>query len=154
MSKILVVGYGNPLRADEGLGCHVARQIAHHLREDKRVEVVPCHQLAPEIARKIAESQFVIFIDACNEGDPGTILETTVLPDADFSSTPGDELTPPRLLAAAKTLHGECPPAVLFNMTGWCFEFGEHMSAIVSERFHDLVRMIEKTIAEHEAVLA
>jgi hypothetical protein len=37
-------------------------------------------------------------------------------------------------------------------MTGWCFEFGEHMSAIVSERFKDLVRMIEKTIAEQEAL--
>jgi hydrogenase maturation protease len=154
MSKILVVGYGNPLRADDGLGCHVARQIAHHLAGDPRVEVVPCHQLAPEIAEQISTAEFVIFVDACSEGKPGTITETTVLPDGSMSGELGKANTPATLLAAAKALHGTCPPAVLFNMTGWCFEFGEHMSAIVSERFQGLVRMIEKTIAEHEAVLA
>lgn len=153
MSKILVVGYGNPLRADDGLGCHVARQIAHHLRGDERVEVIPCHQLAPEIARNIAEARFVIFVDACTEGEPGTITETTVAADAEFSGKFGDGMTPGTLLAAAKALHGRCPQAVLFNMTGWCFDFGEHMSQIVGERLRDLITMIEKTIAEHETVL-
>ena len=154
MSKILVVGYGNPLRADDGLGCHVARQVAHHLRGDERVEVVPCHQLAPEIVKQIADADFVVFVDASTEGEPGTIVESTVVPDAEFNGKFGDGMTPATLLAAAKALHGNCPSAVLFNMTGWCFEFGEHMSAIVSERFQELVRMIEKTIAEHQAVSA
>lgn len=152
MPKVLVVGYGNPLRADDGLGCHVARQIAHHLRGDDRVEVVPCHQLAPEIAKEIAESEYVIFIDATKEGEPGTITEATVLPDPAFDGKFGDGMTPALLLAAAKDSYGSCPAAVVFNMTGWCFEFGEHMSAIVGERIQGLVRMIEKTIAEHEAV--
>jgi hydrogenase maturation protease len=152
MSKVLVVGYGNPLRADDGLGCHVAREIAHHLANDKRVEVVPCHQLAPEIAERIAKSEFVIFIDAATEGEPGTITEVTVQPEASFSGELGGASTPPALLAAAKALHGNCPPAVLFNMTGWCFEFGEEMSTIVRERFQGLVRRIEKTVAEHEAL--
>ena len=154
MSKILVVGYGNPLRADDGLGCHVARQIAHHLRGDERVEVVPRHQLGPEIAEQISSAGFVIFIDASTEGEPGTIVETTLTPDAEFSGTFVESTTPSTLLAAAKALYGSCPQAVLFNMTGWCFEFGEHMSAIVAERFQELVRLIEKTIAEHETVSA
>src|ERR1700760_3046932 len=106
MSKVLVVGYGNPLRADDGLGCHVAREIAHHLSNDPRVEVVPCHQLAPEIAEKIAKADFVIFIDATTEGEPGTIAETTVLPDAAFGGELGNVSTPSTLLAAARALHG------------------------------------------------
>ena len=153
MSKILVVGYGNPLRADDGVGCHVARQIGHHLRGDKRVEVVPCHQLAPEIAEQIAAAEFVIFVDASTQGEPGTITQATVLPESGFSGKFGDQMTPQTLLAAAQALHGNCPPAVLFAMTGWCFELGEQMSAIVSERFQALVQMVEKTIAEHEAVV-
>lgn len=152
MSKILVVGYGNPLRADDGLGCHVARQIGHHLRGDERVEVIPCHQLAPGIAKQIAEASFVIFIDASTEGEPGTITETTVQLDPASTGKFVEGMTPAMLLAAASAQYGTCPPAVLFNMTGWCFEFGEHMSAIVSERFQSLVRMIEKTIAEQEAL--
>jgi hydrogenase maturation protease len=152
MSKILVVGYGNPLRADDGLGCHVARQIGHHLRGDERVEIVPCHELAPEIAQRIARSEFVIFVDATKEGEPGTITESAVLPDPMFTGKFEDNTTPATLLAAANTLHRRCPEAILFNMTGWCFEIGEHMSAIVSERFQELVKRIEKTIAEREAV--
>jgi len=140
------------LRADDGLGCHVARQIGHHLRGDERVEVIPCHQLASEIAKEIAEAAFVVFIDASTQGEPGTITETTVQPDPAFTGKFSDGMTPAMLLAAVSAQCGACPPAVLFNMTGWCFEFGEHMSAIVSERFKDLVRMIEKTIAEQEAL--
>ncbi len=153
MSKILVVGYGNPLRADDGLGCHVARQIGHHMRGDERVEVVPCHQLVPELAAEIARAEFVIFVDASTQGEPGTITQSTVLPEKDFDGKFGDAMTPGTLLAAAQLLHGSCPPAVLFAMTGWCFEFGEQMSAIVSERFAALVQMVEKTIAENEAAL-
>ena len=154
MAKILVIGYGNPLRADDGLGCHVARQIAHHLRGDERVTVIPCHQLGPETAEEIAAAEFVIFVDATTEGEPGTITQTTVVPDTGFIGKMGEQMTPAYLLAAAKEIHGSCPPAVLFNMAGWCFEFGEHMSVIVNERFHALVQMVEKTIAENEAVVA
>ncbi|ABF40557.1 Peptidase M52, hydrogen uptake protein [Candidatus Koribacter versatilis Ellin345] len=153
MSKILVVGYGNPLRADDGLGCHVARQIGHHLRGDERVEVVPCHQLAPEIAEQIAKAEFVIFVDASTQGEPGTITQSTVPADKEFAGKLADPTTPGMLLAAAQTMHGACPSAVMFAMTGWCFEFGEQMSSIVSERFAALVQMIEKTIAENEAAM-
>lgn len=153
MSKILVVGYGNPLRADEGLGCHAARQIAHHLRGDERVEIVPCHELAANIVEKIGTAEFVIFVDASTEGEPGTITESSVHPESMFTGTLGENVTPATLLAAANARHKKCPSAVLFTLTGWCFEIGEHMSAIVNERFHDLVKRIESTIAEREAVL-
>ena len=154
MSKILVVGYGNPLRADEGIGCHVARQVAHHLRGDERVEIVPCHELAANIVDKIGRAEFVIFVDASTAGEPGTIAETTVQPDPMFTGVLGDGVTPSTLLAAANAKHKRCPSAVLFTMTGWCFEIGENMSTIVSERFQDLVKRIESAIAEREAVPA
>src|SRR4051812_8355221 len=118
MSKILVIGYGNPLRADDGLGCHVAREIGHHLRGDERVEVVPCHQLAPEIAEQIAKAEFAIFVDASTQGEPGTITQSTVLPAKEFDGKFGDPTTPGTLLAAAQALHGACPTAVMFAMTG------------------------------------
>ena len=154
MSKILVIGYGNPLRADDGVGCHGARQIAHHLRGDERVEVIPCHELEPETAKKVAAAEFVIFIDATKEGEPGTITETTVSADTTFDGKFHEKMTPASLLAAATKIHGNCPPAIQFHMTGWCFEMGEHMSAIVTERFATLVKRIEKSIREREAVLA
>src|SRR5581483_2080573 len=148
MSKILVIGYGNPLRADDGVGCHGARQIAHHFRGDERVEVIPCHELEADSAKRVAEAEFVIFIDATHEGEPGAISQTTVLPAATFDGKFHDKMTPESLLAAAAALHGACPPAVQFQLTGWCFEVGEHMSAVVSERFKSLVRKIEGTIRE------
>ncbi len=153
MSKILVIGWGNPLRADDGLGCHAARQIGHRFKDDPRVEVVPCHQLAPEVAERIARAEFVIFVDAAAQGTPGTISEKEVLPDREFRGEFGQHLTPGVLLAAARSLHGSCPSAVLFTMAGWCFEFGERMSPAVTARFDDLLGRMKRVIEEHQKQL-
>lgn len=152
MSKVLVIGFGNPLRADEAVGCRGAREIAHHFRGDDRVEVIPCHELEATTAAKVAEAEYVIFIDAIHEGEPGMIAETEVIPDPAFDGKFHAKMTPASLMAAAKHLHGKCPPAVIFTITGWCFEIGEHMSAIVTERFKTLVKRIEKSVREHEVV--
>ncbi len=153
MSEILVVGWGNPLRADDGLGCHVARQIRQHFKNDPRVEIAPCHQLGPELADRLADAAFVVFVDACAQGTPGTITERAIEPERQFSGDFGQHLTPGVLLAAAKTLHGKAPDAVMFTMAGWCFEFGERMSPVVMNHYAELVARITKVIEQREREL-
>lgn len=154
MPEILVVGWGNPLRGDDGLGCHVARQIRNYFLEDCRVGVVPCHQLGPELTEKIAKAEFVIFVDASAEGLPGTITQADVTPDREFSGDFGVHLTPGLLLAAAKALYNASPEATMFTMTGWCFDFGERMSPAVTNHLDELMNRIRQVIRERENQLA
>src|SRR5579862_3803538 len=70
--RILIVGYGNPLRRDDALGWHASRLLAEAL-VGKDVEVITCHQLTPELAEPLSRCQRAVFIDADAEGKPGEI---------------------------------------------------------------------------------
>jgi hydrogenase maturation protease len=68
----LVVGYGNTLRRDDGVGVRAAELMA----EDPRfagIEVLTAYQLTPELALDIAAASLVVFVDADVRGLPGSI---------------------------------------------------------------------------------
>ena len=60
---VLVVGYGNPLRSDDGIGWHAADLLA----TDPRLagaQVLTHHQLAPELAEDISRASLVVLVSA------------------------------------------------------------------------------------------
>jgi hydrogenase maturation protease len=60
--KTLVIGYGNTLRGDDGVGSLVAEQVATWSLPDVRSHSI--HQLTPELAAEIAQAEQIFFIDA------------------------------------------------------------------------------------------
>lgn len=68
--KVLIVGYGNPLRRDDGVGWYAAQRLSHEL-SGEQAEVIACHQLMPELAERISQTDLVIFIDAAVGTSPG-----------------------------------------------------------------------------------
>ena len=110
MSQILIIGYGNVLRADDAVGCCAAEQLQQHYRDDPDVEVIASHQLTPEMALDISRSEFVVFLDASSAEEPGKISQTRILPDtAHVGFT--HQLTPATLLSLAEQLYGHAPEA-------------------------------------------
>ena len=59
-SNVLVIGYGNELRCDDGIGQRVVKEL--HLSKVKSLAV---HQLTPELAETLANADLAIFVDAC-----------------------------------------------------------------------------------------
>jgi hydrogenase maturation protease len=57
----LVIGLGNPLRGDDGVGWWLARR-ARRCRPAPRVRLVP--QLTPDLVLELAEARRVLFVDA------------------------------------------------------------------------------------------
>jgi hydrogenase maturation protease len=49
MARVLIIGYGNPFRSDDGLGWQIANELSRTNRSAE-TEVLPCHQLTPELA--------------------------------------------------------------------------------------------------------
>ena len=68
MISALIIGFGNPLRGDDGLGWHAAQELRKTLTGED-AEVIACLQLMPELAEAVAHSKRVIFIDAA-VGEP------------------------------------------------------------------------------------
>jgi hydrogenase maturation protease len=124
-SRILILGYGNPLRGDDGFGCHAARRLAAAI-QDPNIEVRECHQLTPELAEPVSQAAHVILIDAAREGPVGELRREAVDPEAAGAFT--HHLTPSGLMACARELYGRTPQATLFTAAGASFDYTMDLS--------------------------
>lgn len=146
MARVSVLGYGNPLRSDDGLGWRVAVEL-FRANTSPDVLAVPCHQLTPDLAETASMAETVIFVDSTRKGEPGE----TRCEELRSQSGPAPfthDLSPAALLALAAELFGVCPKAYLFTICGECFEPGESFSASVSSHYSGLKGMIRRQIED------
>ena len=145
MAHILIVGIGNPLRMDDGIGHFVAGRLADRYARDDRVTAIDCHQLTPDLAETVAESEEVFFLDASMAGTPGE-LKVHELPTTDPKNPLFDahNLSPHELIELAGRLYGRRPRGRLFTLSGKHFGFGEGLSDEVAR---SLGRMEEEVVA-------
>jgi hydrogenase maturation protease len=137
---VLVIGYGNALRSDDGVGWHAAALLA----DDPRlagVEVLARHQLAPELALDMSRASLVILVDADAEIPPGAItvrrLEAAGPGPAAGGSGGGPgasshHVGPAELLAVCRELYGAAPEAIVIGVGTLTMEVGESLSAPVA----------------------
>jgi|SRR5208337_1962631 len=136
MASVLIVGYGNRLRSDDGLGVRAAEELSR--TPVAGTEILIRHQLTPELAETISQVEKVFFIDASREGQPGKIRCTPVRPlhpDVLFAH----QLTPETLLSLCCELYGVRPEAFEISLCGECFELGDKLSPKVAAALPDLV---------------
>jgi hydrogenase maturation protease len=149
---ILVIGYGNPLRSDDGIGWRVARELRARV-DASRIEVIECHQLAPEMAEKIRGAVLVIFVDAAVEGFPGEVRHHRLDGLRAEGSSPqfSHGPTPAALLALAADCYGSAPEVHLFSVCGGSFEYGECFSPSVARAIPSVVAEIADLLGTAES---
>ncbi len=134
----LVIGFGNPLRQDDGLGFHAVAA----LREaGVRAELLHVQQLTPELTECVAATDKVIFLDASTSRPPGEMLCQAVGPAPELGVV-SRGLSPAMLLLYAQRLHGHVPPAVLVSVGGESFGMGEQLSARLQEVLPKVLRCV------------
>jgi hydrogenase maturation protease len=138
MSRILIIGYGNPLRGDDAFGWRVAERLLE-LNHDPAVEILCLHQLTPELMDPLSRADFAIFIDACAGGKPGAIAERRIEAGAAGTASFTHHAAPEALLAGARTLYGQAAEAVMISVAGADFSFGSELSPAVSGRLDEVV---------------
>lgn len=128
--SLLVIGFGNPLRADDGVGWQIADQIAKLAGDSAKVFSV--HQLTPELAEPISEADFVVFIDASYKGQPGSWTCETIQPEANRLERFSHYFTPVDLLNYTNAVFNASPQALLISVAGGSFDYGEELSPSVT----------------------
>lgn len=159
MPRMLIIGYGNPLRGDDGVGWYAAQQLAHCI-QDAAVDIRACHQLTPDLAAPISQVERVIFIDAACGGDRETgrqgatemVQETPIRAASPLSPTAppaafSHHLSPSALLACAQLLYGACPEAILLTVEGCSFNYVETLSEPVRSCLPVLFARVQELIA-------
>jgi hydrogenase maturation protease len=139
--RTLIIGYGNPLRGDDGFGWHATRCLIPALTGCD-VEVLTCHQLTPELAEPLSKCALAVFIDADSQGAPGHIRQRAIRAPAHEAAAFTHTCTPSSLLTDAKKLYGKRPQGVAITVGAETFAYGETLSPVVEgalTRVTDLV---------------
>lgn len=144
MARTLIIGYGNPLRGDDGLGWHAAGQL--RMMKLKDADVLTLHQLTPELAEDASRAELVIFLDASETGTPGEWRNETVLPEAGPQAFT-HHASPAGILSNAGALFGNTPKGLLFTMTGESFDYREGLSATVAARLPEMLAAVVRAVS-------
>jgi hydrogenase maturation protease len=142
----LVIGYGNTLRQDDGVGYRIAATIAQWSLEG--VRSLPVHQLTLDLAATIAQSSVVIFIDAyhseaavdpARRENPPTSQEpelslVPIVPQSTLTFT-GHHLTPSALLGCSQLLYNATPEAYQLLIPAIDLGWGETFSAVTATAY-------------------
>lgn len=147
MSEALVIGYGNTLRRDDGVGPKAAEALMGLWPPDL-VHVEPCHQLFVEQAAALSETEHAVFIDAREAPDPGTIEVRELAPAPAEQAKLSHFLNPETLLAASKHFYGVCPRAHLVSVAGLDFGHGEGLSAAVEAALPGVIDRVQALVEE------
>jgi len=144
LKKLLIIGYGNPDREDDGVAWHILCALTMKLGlvppesyEDEFPKFEPIDfvfylQLTPEMAEEIAEYQYVCFIDAHTGHIPEPVRLIPVA--TEFQHSPfTHHLTPQSLLSMCETIYQKKPNAALLSVLGHRFLFSRELSAGTAE---------------------
>jgi hydrogenase maturation protease len=140
--RVLILGYGNPGRQDDGLGPAAAQRIEALARPN--VTTIDNYQLNIEDAMDVAEHDVVWFVDAARAGPaPFTIHRLAAAATLDFTS---HLVRPEAILAMAQQYYGGKPEAFLLGIRGYGFEFVEALTPLASDNLQEAVDMLTETL--------
>jgi len=135
VSGDLLIGWGNPLRGDDGVGQAIAAAVESWGQPE--LEVVAAVQLTPELAPLLAAARRVLFVDAepaAAAGPGGWRLEPllpTAAEDADAGNSAGlfsHHVSAAQLLRLADSLYGRRPPAWQLLVAAHGYGFSTRLS--------------------------
>jgi len=151
---LLIVGYGNLSRRDDGVAFHILQRLRARLglpalepdAEDelwgKPLGMGFTHQLVPEIAEAMAQYDVVVFVDAHVAGGYAEPLHWEELSPGYRPGIVSHHLHPASVLALCRTLYGGAPRGYVLSVLGHDFDFGEELSpetAALAEQAVDLL---------------
>jgi hydrogenase maturation protease len=143
---VLVVGYGNALRMDDGLGWHAAELLADDPRLDGAT-VLARHQLTPELALDFSRATLVVLVDASHGPPPGTFTIERVERAGGSATTWSHHLSPASLVALADELYGRAPDVYLVSVGAASLDMGDRLSPLLEAAMPRVVDAVAELIA-------
>ena len=152
--KTLVIGYGNTLRGDDGVGPMVAQQVESW--ELPEVRSLIAHQLVPEMAEELAQADVVCFVDAFVQGSETERSQCRIerlFPHP--TDSPLDHAwSPSVLLKLSKTLYGAEPVAYQLLISAVQFDYGETLSPVAISGIYWAIQTIKTLVGQKKVCYA
>jgi hydrogenase maturation protease len=126
MTRVVVAGWGQALRTDDGVGRQVVEEIAARWAE--RVDVLHGVQPLPEWAPVLAAADHAFLVDASTDVEVEHVHVLRISGRACPAGLAGHGLSPWDLLSLTQTLYGRAPSADLVLVPAAQFSFGQTLS--------------------------
>jgi hydrogenase maturation protease len=145
--RVVVAGYGNPLRRDDGAGWRVAAEVAE--RWGDRATVLLGQQPVPEWVEILSSAESVYFVDAALNSPNGATVRR-LKPGRGPLHVHTHAFGPDHLLAMTQALFGRTPRAYLVLVPASDFGFGEQLSPTTARAAKSAVRLIGRRLAARQ----
>jgi hydrogenase maturation protease len=142
--KIAVIGIGNTLRSDDGIGAHICRLLDEMQLTCFTTFIV--QQLHVELIEDLIEYDLVILVDASVTGNdialtPVTFNETQTI-------TASHHLNAQMFGALSRKIFGTNVPILLCSVKGENFEFGESLSVFADNNTTKAITLIFDSVSK------
>ncbi len=153
MKKTAILGFGNPARSDDGVGCYVVEQLRNQLPASEELTIIDMGTSAFEVLFQLQGHERILLVDGViNTGEPdGTLYH---LPASEVNATIQDDpmvflhsLKWDQALSYAKKILGEAYPEdigvylvsvtntrLAIGMSEEVISAGDRLVATISER--------------------
>lgn len=144
----LIIGYGNTIRGDDGVGYQIAEAVAQWNLHDVRSLAV--HQLTPDLASAIAQAKTVIFVDAVATSSEVKIEQLRPNYAASFT---GHYADPRSILTLTHALYEISPTAYRILIPAIEFSFGETLSPVTQKSVDLALVKIKQLVSQSSSRL-
>ena len=151
--KILLYGYGNPGRQDDGLGIAFVEQMEKWVN-DKGLEGFTFennYQLNIEDAEEVSDKDLVIFADASQEDiDDFCVSKVDKSSKATFTT---HAASPGYIIHLCDELFKKTPFTLLVHLKGYEWEFQEGLTGKAQKNLEDAIAYFQELLKEPELIV-
>lgn len=152
--RFLIIGYGDKLQGDDAVGLRIAEIVKSWHLPSIQSFAVP--QLTPELVNNIADSDYVIFVDACSGSSCASNMQLDPIVVGDCSSKTlaakekeAHRYDPLSLLELTQQFYNRAPQAWFLQVPIESLEAGEELSSTTERGCDRAVRTIEQFISHY-----
>lgn len=148
MSKVMVVGIGNLIMQDDGVGVHAIKAL-EELGFSDDVELIDGGTNSYDLIEEFCRAEHLIIVDAMHAGgEPGTIYRA---PYDELGLEPTENITSLHEMHFVEAMNmtrmlGYNPPTTVFGIEPAVVEVSMDLSHQVAEKFPRLVELIHQEI--------
>jgi hydrogenase maturation protease len=151
--KIMLYGYGNPGRQDDGLGNEFIDRIEEWIKEQglKGIELDSNYQLNIEDAEAISNKDLAIFIDASVEEIEdyciSKVTESSEITYTTHAASPG------YIVDLCKKIYGKAPMTYLIHIKGYEWDFREGLTEKAIENLEKAMSALKPLLLNPQSMI-
>ncbi len=150
--KILVLGLGNDIIADDGLGIFAARQLKESLQHYSGIDVFESSAAGIALLEVFMGYEKAVIIDAVKTGEcePGTIQEWKAEELSEVLAPSPHYAGLPELLALAKQMHLDYPQEfAIYSMEAEDpYTIGKGLTPVIEGKLPELVKQVQERVLQ------